>query len=78
MISNIFIARPRLAFVVSIVVVLAGLIALTQIPVAQYPNLVPPQVTVTASFPGASAATVEASVAEPIEAQVNASTRCFT
>jgi hydrophobic/amphiphilic exporter-1 (mainly G- bacteria), HAE1 family len=70
-ISNIFIARPRLAFVVSIVVVLAGLIALTQIPVAQYPNLVPPQVTVTASFPGASAATVEASVAEPIEAQVN-------
>jgi HAE1 family hydrophobic/amphiphilic exporter-1 len=70
-ISDIFIARPRLAFVISIVVVLAGLIAITQIPVAQYPDLVPPQVVVTTTFPGASAATVEASVAQPIEAQVN-------
>ncbi len=51
--------------------VLAGLIALTRIPVAQYPDIVPPQVTVTTTFPGASATTVEASVAEPIEAQVN-------
>lgn len=71
MISDIFIARPRLAFVVSVVMVLAGLIALTRIPVAQYPNIVPPQVTVTTTYPGASAATVESSVAEPIEAQVN-------
>jgi HAE1 family hydrophobic/amphiphilic exporter-1 len=71
MISDVFIARPRLAFVVSIVLVLAGLIALAQIPVAQYPDIVPPQVTVTTSFPGASAVTVESSVAEPIEAQVN-------
>jgi HAE1 family hydrophobic/amphiphilic exporter-1 len=71
MISDVFIARPRLAFVVSIVLVLAGLIALAQIPVAQYPDIVPPQVTVTTSFPGASAVTVASSVAEPIEAQVN-------
>ena len=71
MISDIFIARPRLAFVVSVVMVLAGLIALTRIPVAQYPDIVPPQVTVTTTFPGASATTVESSVAEPIEAQVN-------
>ena len=71
MISDIFISRPRLAFVISIVVVLAGLIAITQIPVAQYPDLVPPQVVVTTTFPGASAETVEASVAQPIEAQVN-------
>jgi hydrophobic/amphiphilic exporter-1 (mainly G- bacteria), HAE1 family len=70
-ISDIFIARPRLAFVVSVVMVLAGLIALARIPVAQYPDIVPPQVTVTTTFPGASATTVEASVAEPIEAQVN-------
>jgi HAE1 family hydrophobic/amphiphilic exporter-1 len=70
-ISDIFITRPRLAFVISIVVTLAGLIALTRIPVAQYPDLVPPQVVVTTSFPGASAATVETSVAQPIEAQVN-------
>ena len=71
MISDIFIARPRLSFVVSVVMVLAGLIALTRIPVAQYPDIVPPQVTVTTTFPGASATTVEATVAEPIEAQVN-------
>ncbi|MBV8798079.1 MAG: efflux RND transporter permease subunit [Hyphomicrobiales bacterium] len=71
MISDIFIARPRLAFVVSVVMVLAGLIALTRIPVAQYPDIVPPQVTVTTTYPGASATTVESSVAEPIEAQVN-------
>jgi hypothetical protein len=70
-ISDIFIAWPRLAFVVSVVMVLAGLIALTRIPVAQYPDIVPPQVTATTTFPGASATTVEASVAEPIEAQVN-------
>ena len=65
MISDIFIARPRLAFVVSVVMVLAGLIALTRIPVAQYPDIVPPQVTVTTTFPGASATTVESSVAVP-------------
>jgi hydrophobic/amphiphilic exporter-1 (mainly G- bacteria), HAE1 family len=58
--------------------VLAGLIALTRIPVAQYPDIVPPQVTVTTTFPGASATTVEASVAEPIEAQVTASTKRST
>jgi HAE1 family hydrophobic/amphiphilic exporter-1 len=70
MISDVFIARQRLAFVVSIVLVLAGVIALIRIPVAQYPDIVPPQVTVTTAFPGASAATVETSVAQPIEAQI--------
>ncbi len=71
MISSVFISRPRLAFVVSIVIVLAGLISLGRIPVAQYPDIIPPQVTVTTTFPGASATTVQASVAEPIEEQVN-------
>jgi HAE1 family hydrophobic/amphiphilic exporter-1 len=70
-ISSVFISRPRLAFVVSIVIVLAGLISLGRIPVAQYPDIIPPQVTVTTTFPGASATTVQASVAEPIEEQVN-------
>jgi hydrophobic/amphiphilic exporter-1 (mainly G- bacteria), HAE1 family len=70
MISNLFIERPRLAFVVSIVISLAGLIALRFIPVAQFPDIVPPQVTVTATFPGASAEVVESSVAQPIEEQV--------
>ena len=67
MISDIFIARPRLAFVVSVVMVLAGLIALTRIPVAQYPDMFPPGHG-HHDLSGASATTVEASVAEPIEA----------
>ena len=71
MISNIFIERPRLAFVISIVITLAGLIAIFAIPVAQYPDIVPPQVEVTGRYPGASAEVVEQTVAQPIEQQVN-------
>jgi hydrophobe/amphiphile efflux-1 (HAE1) family protein len=71
MISTVFIRRPRLAFVISIVIMVAGLIALTALPVAQFPDIVPPQVQVRAVYPGASAAAVEASVAQVIEAQVN-------
>src|SRR5690242_21106473 len=70
MLSAIFIRRPRLAMVMAIVITLAGLIALTRIPVAQFPDIVPPRIDVTASYPGASAAVVEAAVAQPIEAQV--------
>jgi hydrophobe/amphiphile efflux-1 (HAE1) family protein len=69
-ISAIFVDRPRLAVVIALVITIAGLIALTRIPVAQFPDIVPPQVQVTATYPGASAADVEASVAQPIEAQV--------
>jgi hydrophobic/amphiphilic exporter-1 (mainly G- bacteria), HAE1 family len=68
--SDIFIARPRLAVVISVVITLAGLIALSVIPTAQFPNIVPPQVEVSASYPGASAQVLEAVVAQPIEAQV--------
>src|SRR6478752_6590855 len=71
MISDIFIDRPRLAFVVSIVITLAGLIAMTRIPVAQFPDIVPPQVSLTTLYPGADAETVEATVAQPIEQQIN-------
>jgi hydrophobe/amphiphile efflux-1 (HAE1) family protein len=70
MISAIFVNRPRLAVVVAVVITIAGLLALTRIPVAQLPDIVPPQVQVSAIYPGASAAVVEASVAQPIEAQV--------
>ena len=70
MISSVFIDRPRLAVVIAIVITIAGLLALTRIPVAQFPDIVPPQVQVSATYPGASAAVVEASVAQPIEAQV--------
>ncbi len=71
MISTVFIDRPRLAAVISIVITFAGLIAMRAIPVAQFPDIVPPQVTVSTSYPGASAAVVEATVAQPIESQVN-------
>ncbi|MFO1055875.1 MAG: multidrug efflux RND transporter permease subunit [Dongiaceae bacterium] len=70
MISGVFIDRPRLAVVIAIVITLAGLLAMQRIPVAQFPDIVPPQVQVTATFPGASAAVVEASVAQPLEAQI--------
>jgi hydrophobe/amphiphile efflux-1 (HAE1) family protein len=69
-ISAIFVDRPRLAVVIAIVITIAGLLALTRIPVAQFPDIVPPQVTVAATFPGASAQVVENSIAQPIEAQV--------
>ena len=71
MLSSVFIDRPRLAMVISIVIVLAGLLALTRIPVAQFPDIVPPQVSVTTLYPGANAETVEATIAQPIESQVN-------
>jgi len=70
MISRIFIARPRLAIVIAIVITLGGLLALTRIPLSQLPDIVPPRVTVSANYPGASAAVVEASVAQPLEAQI--------
>src|SRR6266481_3507056 len=70
MISAIFVDRPRLAFVVSIVITLAGLIAIFRIPVAQFPDIVPPQVSLTTLYPGADAEVVEATVAQPIEQQI--------
>ncbi len=51
MLSSVFINRPRLAIVIAIVITLAGLIAVTRIPVAQFPDIVPPQVSVTATYP---------------------------
>src|SRR5437870_5471002 len=71
MFSDIFIDRPRLAIVIAIVITLAGTIAITAIPIAQFPEIVPPQVTLTATYPGADAEVVETTVAQPIEQQVN-------
>jgi hydrophobe/amphiphile efflux-1 (HAE1) family protein len=70
MISAVFVDRPRLAIVIAFVITIAGALALLQIPVAQFPDIVPPQVTVSGVFPGASAEVVETSVAQPLEAQV--------
>ncbi len=71
MISKFFIDRPVLANVLAIVMVLLGAVALFALPVAQYPNVVPPTVSVTTRYPGASADTVMNTVALPIEQQVN-------
>jgi HAE1 family hydrophobic/amphiphilic exporter-1 len=71
MISKFFIERPVLANVLAIVFVLLGLVSLFALPVAQYPNVVPPTISVTTSYPGASARTVMDTVALPIEQQVN-------
>ena len=68
--SSLFVDRPRFAIVIAIVTTLAGLLSLFVIPIAQYPDVVPPQVSVTTSYPGASAAVVDATIAQPIEAQV--------
>ncbi|MER2268806.1 efflux RND transporter permease subunit [Methylobacterium oxalidis] len=71
MISRFFIERPVLANVLALVMVLIGAVSLWNLPVAQYPNVVPPTVQVTTRYPGASARTVVDTVALPIEQQVN-------
>ena len=70
MLADTFITRPRLAGVISIVLFLAGLIALMRMPVEQFPDIVPPQVAVVAAYPGAGAEVVEQTVAQIIEDQV--------
>jgi hydrophobe/amphiphile efflux-1 (HAE1) family protein len=70
MLSSIFVDRPRLAIVIAIVTAIAGLLAMLSIPLAQYPDIVPPQVSVTTFYPGANAKVVADTVAQPIEAQV--------
>ncbi len=71
MFSRFFIERPIFAAVVSIIIVLAGGVAMFALPVQQYPSITPVQVTVTATYPGADSRTVADSVAAPIEAQIN-------
>lgn len=71
MISKFFIDHPRFAMVVSIVITIAGVISITALPITQYPDIVPSQVTITANYPGADALTVQQAIVEPIEAQVN-------
>ena len=71
MISKFFIHRPKFAFVISIILTLAGLLSLPMLTVAEYPEIAPPQVTVSTSYRGASAETVKATVAQSIESAVN-------
>ena len=69
--SHFFIDRPVFAVVVSMLITLLGVIAYPTLPVAQYPQIVPPTVTITATYPGASAETLADTVADPIEEQIN-------
>ncbi len=70
MLSSVFVDRPRLAIVIALVTTIAGLVSLLAIPIAQYPDIVPPQVSVSTSYPGASAAVVESTIAQPLESQI--------
>jgi HAE1 family hydrophobic/amphiphilic exporter-1 len=69
--SHFFIERPIFACVVSILITLIGAFSYFSLPVAQYPEVAPPTIQVTASYPGASAETVANTVAAPLEQQIN-------
>src|SRR3990170_2817306 len=71
MFARFFVDRPVLATVLSLVIVIVGLVALTRLPIAQYPEVTPPTIQVSAIYPGANAETVATTVATPIEAEVN-------
>lgn len=71
MIADVFIKRPRLAIVVSIVITIAGALSAFMLPIEQFPNITPPQVSVSATYPGANAEVIESSVAQQIESAVN-------
>ena len=71
MFSQFFINRPRFALVIAIVISIAGLISIFVLPVAQYPDITPSQISISATYPGADADTVLKSVVQPIETQVN-------
>ena len=71
MISNFFLKRPIFATVLTILIVLGGIVALYALSIEQYPNIVPPQVQITVSYPGASAKTIVETVAAPLEEQIN-------
>jgi HAE1 family hydrophobic/amphiphilic exporter-1 len=71
MISKFFIRRPIVAMVIAILMVIGGIVSLLGLPTAQFPNIVPPEILVQATYPGADAKTLEAAVATPIEQQMN-------
>ncbi|WP_445116357.1 efflux RND transporter permease subunit [Acinetobacter sp. WZC-1] len=69
--AHFFIHRPIFAWVIALVIMLAGVITLTQMPISQYPTVAPPTVTISATYPGASASTVENTVTQIVEQQMN-------
>src|SRR6201990_3619395 len=73
--SKFFIERPIVAIVISILLVVGGAVMVFRLPVAQFPEIAPPQIQTTATYTGADALTVEQSVATPIDEQVNGAKR---
>jgi multidrug efflux pump len=71
MISKFFITRPIFACVVSAFIVIAGLGGMLALPISAYPNIIPPSVTVAATYPGATAETIASTVAAPLEKEIN-------
>ena len=71
MAGNIFIKRPKLAIVISLAIILAGLISLTTLPLEEYPSITPPQIVVTATYSGASSDVITSTIAAPVELQLN-------
>ena len=71
MISEFFIRRPIVAMVIAILTVMVGIIAIVGLPLAQLPDIVPPQIIVSATYTGADAVTIEQSVSTPLEQQMN-------
>ena len=69
--GNIFIKRPKLAIVISLAIMLAGMLMITALPLEEYPSITPPQVVVTATYAGASSDVIEDTIAAPVEAQLN-------
>ena len=69
--GNLFIKRPKLAIVISLVIILAGLLMVNVLPLEEYPSITPPQVVVTATYAGASSDVIESTIAAPVEAQLN-------
>ena len=70
--SHFFINRPIVAMVISIIMTIVGVVAMVQLPIAQFPNIAPPEIQLSATYVGADALTVEQSVATPIEQQMRA------
>ena len=69
--GNLFINRPKLAIVISLVIILAGMLMIKLLPLEEYPSITPPQVIVTATYAGASSDVIESTIAAPVEAQLN-------
>ena len=71
MISDVFIRRPKLAMVISLVMMVAGIISIPKLPVAEYPEISPPEVRVSTAYSGASAEVITETIAAPLEAEFN-------